>query len=82
MVENWRNDVPAFVPDVILVFCIIYFFYMKVPLHPWMETCGSVHIYACTCSLLAWILESLGALQVAACLLSLLSAFPASDLTD
>lgn len=62
-----------------LFFCIIYFFYIKISLHPWIETCGSMHIYAHTCSLHAWILESPGALQVAVCFLTVI-AFPASDL--
>lgn len=73
--ENWGIDVPAFVPDVILVFRIVYFFYIKIYLHPWIETCGSMHIYARTCSLHTWILESLGALQVAVCFLSLFHCF-------
>ena len=73
--EIGEIDVPAFAPDVILLFCIIYFFFIKISLRPCMETCTPPHTYMRPCALHACILESLGALQVALCLLQLFQCF-------
>lgn len=73
--EAGEIDVPAIAPDVILLFCIISFIFIKISLRPCMETRTPTHEYVRTCALRACILESLGALQVALCLLQLFQCF-------